>query len=312
MKNNWTLLPITLISAFLSFLIVSKSAPQDLPATEPVASDGIDLRYALLEAPPEIEATAEALGLERIAYVRPSLYTKSDPRRWDQEKAERNFAAIAAICDGAAWIITDLEWLPRRIIRWPENYTPAQLRWAVNENFLPMWAWFRSHWPAAKLSEWNLNNAFDSDQYPIAERLVINYLDAFDVGMFALYHADWKDRNKRILAHAIELSKKHGKPVITSVAERYTVRHDDGISESAPLPHDVMHEMVEIAVSPGVDVAWAWSRTYAIYFWDKPNPRDVLTEVMRGDEHPLESINAQSVLLPAQMRLRVQALGGDE
>ena len=145
------------------------------------------LTYAIDDAPAVVTAVAEALGIQRIAEVRPHLYTRVNAdrtiRTFDRERAERKFDEIAAICDGATRIVTDIEKKYRDVIRRPDDYSDVEVKEAVTQ-YIECWSWFRSHWPEAMIFEWNLVNARKSGVYTFGEELVMKHLDGFAIGVF--------------------------------------------------------------------------------------------------------------------------------
>ncbi len=124
-------IPLALMVAAVACWMAPTAAPHgppETPAIEPAAGNEIHLTYWIDSAPAEIEAIAESLGVERIAYVPPRYYTKGNPakgtpRTFSREKAEENLDAIKAICDGATWIISDIEQKHRHVVRHPDKYT---------------------------------------------------------------------------------------------------------------------------------------------------------------------------------------------
>lgn len=307
MKNQiLTLIPLVLISA-VAYAIAPPAVLPITPATEPAAS--VQLRYAILEAPPVMEATAEALGMGRIGFVRASLCFKWRPWRFDEDKAERNIVAISAICDGADIIVTDLEGEFRRRVRDPERYTKAQVTEA-EDNFAAMRQWFKERWPKAQLSEWSLSARSWNRTHPNAEKMVIEHLDFIDVSLFWKPGVRWHDRRTAMLKHAVMLGREHEMPVMVWVQTRYTIRHDDGAKEYAPLAPEAIDEMVELALSEGVDIVVLWGHDYVILFAE-PNADKYLSEMFGNDDAAdvLAQVNAQIVLLMAKIRLHSEMIG---
>ena len=301
------LIPLALMITAVACWMAPTAAPQgppETPAIEPAAGNEIHLTYSLANAPAEIEAIAEALGVERIAYVRPGLYTRGNAdrtiRTFNREKSEKNLEAIKAICDGAVWIITDIEKKHRRVVRHPKNYTEAEVKEAV-EQYVACWSWFRSHWPNALLFEWNLSNAREAGVYIFAEELVLEHLDGFAVSLFWRDKANWRDMRERIVAHANTLVAPHDKIVIAGIGARYKIKHEHGVTEFAPVSREVIDAMIEIAF--GGDVVFLWSNAHK-RLPNPPGSENVLTERLKGIDDPLAHVNAHMVLILAEMRLK--------
>jgi hypothetical protein len=272
-------------------------------------SKSIRLMYWILDAPPEITAIAEALDFDRIGFVRPSLYTKWNPKRFDVEWAQQNLEKITAALEGGEWMVTDLEGEPRRRVRYPDEYDdePGEVRRAVKE-YLTMWKWFRSHFPNLKLSEWNLSPGVDSDRFPLAEKLVLSSLDAIDISLYWRHRPGWLNGHRKVVAHAVELGRAHNKPVIVWVWERYLVWNDDHtVAVYTPVPREAIDQMIGLAMTDGVDIVALWSNTYAILAAN--NPRKIIAETAGRDagDDPLPEINANKVRLMAEMRLQAGA-----
>lgn len=224
MKNGiYKLMPLALMVAAVAYAMAPTAAPATTPTIEAMHSHEIRLTYAIADAPAAIKATAEALGIEPIGYLRPGLYTSwTDGRKhFDADKAQGNLPAITAILENQEWGITDLEKTPRRVVRFAHEidedgtrrYTSDEVKWAIDQ-FTTMWEWFRSQFPNLKLSEWNLSPSRNSGQHPLAESLVIQHLDAFDISMYWNTRPGWVNGRRKILEHAVELGRDHAKPVI--------------------------------------------------------------------------------------------------
>ncbi len=311
-------LALLLIAVFVSAIampIVVAMAPLPQPPTsQPVESTArtpIDLRYWILDAPPEIDGMAQALDFERIGFVRPKLYQRSNPSRFDAARAMRNFDAISEALYGMDWGISDLEGEPRRKVRYPHEYDEfAEVLQAIGQ-FVTMVAWFRNHFPDLKWSEWNLSPGKDSDQFPLAERLVISQFDAIDISMFWRDTGGWLNYHRQMLEHAVELGREHDKPVIVWVWERYKVWNEDHtVAVYTPVPREAIERMLDLSVVAGVDIVVFWSNTY--YLLAEGNPKRVIWETVGrdADYDPLPVINAWIVSFMAEMRLRAETLSG--
>ncbi len=304
-------IPLALMVAAVACWMAPAAAPQgppETPAIEPTTGDEVQLAYWIANAPAEIEAIAESLGVERIAYVPPRYYTKGNPakgtpRTFSREKAEENLDAIKAICDGATWIISDIEWEQRRIVRRPQDYSEATVKATVDQ-YVACWSWFRSHWPNALVFEWNLTNAGKPGVATFAEQLVLKHLDGFAISIFWHDRAKWRDVVGRSVAHANALVAPHDKIVICGIWERYKIQHDDGVSEIAPVPREGVDAMIEVAL--GGDVVFFWSNSHRRFA--SSGSKKVLTEIMNEGDDPLPGINAHVVRVLAEMRLRAEAL----
>lgn len=295
--------PFALMIAAVTCWMAPTAAPQEppeAPAIEPTIGNKIRLTYWIDNAPAEIEAIAESLGIERIAYVPPRYYTKGQPRTFNREKAEKNLDAIKAICDGATWIISDIEQKHRHVVRHPNHYTETEVKEAV-EQYVACWSWFRSHWPNALLFEWNLSNRREAGAYTFAEKLILKHLDGFAVSLFWRDKANWRDVRERIVAHANALVAPHDKIVIAGIGERYKIERENGKAEFAPVPREIIDAMIEVAL--GGDVVFLWSIAYK-RLPDRPGSRSVLTEKLNGADNPLAQVNAHMVLMLAEMRLK--------
>ena len=249
----------------------------------------IILTHSILNAPPEIEATASALGIGPIAYVPPKLYTHriGDVRTFDQAKAERKLPEIEAICDDALWIFTDIEKEHRDRIRRTQNYSDRQVK-ESGDQYIECWSWFRTHWPDAKLFEWNLVNARESGVYEDGEQLILAHLDGFAVSLFYRDQAKWLRDREAIVAHAKSLVAGSGKIVIAGIQEQYKRHNADGTTTRTPIPREFVDAMVGTALD--ADGVMLWSKTYDTQF--PPT----------GNE--LYLANARVVEMLAEMRLQ--------
>lgn len=267
-----------------------------------------DLRHAILKAPESIQAIASEWGINPIAYVRPGLYTNPSDRSWNEHKAERNLAEIKLICDGADIIITDMEKEPRRRVLHPDDYEPEEVNWAINDNFVPMWKWFRARWPKAKLSEFGLSRGRFDGEFELADELIIKHLDALDVSAYGKPdRTSWPHLIKGRIQHARELADEHDKLVVTWIWDRYKKYHQqDEATEFRPLPTDIREQMLNMAIAAGIDVTVFWSNCYHIL--DAGKPERYLTEsVNHTAEEALVLVDAQAVRLLAEMRLQEPA-----
>lgn len=318
MKNRISkLIPLAFIIAF-ACAMVPNVAPATTSTIEAMHGHELRLTYAIADAPAAIKATAEALGIEPIGYLPPKLYTSwTDGRKhFDAEKAQRNLPAITAILENNEWGITDLEKNPRRIVRFAHEvdddgtprYLTSEIRWAI-EQYETMWKWFRWHFPELKLSEWNLSPSRDSSQHPLAEGMMLRHLDAIDISMFWNTRPGWFNGRRKILRHAVELGRQHDKPVIVWIWERYKVWNEDRtVAVYEPLSREAIDQMLDLAISEGVDIVVLWSNTYSLLAAD--NPAKVIAETIGRDPDydPLPAVNARIVSLMAEMRLRAEAL----
>lgn len=301
MKNR--ILKLYLPLATLLLVAFATAQPVEPPNEPP------KLAHAILDAPPEIEAIAASLGIEQIAFVPHSFYTTGTPevRTFNIEKANKKLDTISAICDGATWIVTDIEKKHRDVIRRPDKYSDAEVKAAV-EQYVACWSWFRSHWPSAKIFEWNLTNAREADVYTFAENLVLKHLDGFAVSIFYRDKNNWQRVREEVVAHADSLVAGTDKIVIAGIHERHKIKHEGGVTEFAPLSRDIVDAMIEVAL--GADIVFFWSPTYKRI--DNPaGSANVLSEILAGVDNPEQQINARVVLVLAEMRLKAEAVDGD-
>ena len=257
------------------------------PTTQTSPSTTI-LTYAIDDAPTAVTVVAEALGIQRIAEVRPHLYTRVNGdrtiRTFDRERAERNLEAIKAICDGAVWIITDIEKKHRDVIRRPDNYSDVEVEEAVTQ-YIACWSWFRSHWPDALIFEWNLVNAREAGRYTDGEELVMKHLDGFAVSVFYRKKANWQEVRERVVAHANSLVAGTGKIVIAGIHEKYNKHQPGGSSKQIAIPRDIVAPMIEVALE--ADVVMLWSNTFR-----------------KAIDEPMSIVIARVVEMLAKMRLQ--------
>lgn len=248
----------------LIFFALLVCLPFVVAQPQPPPADPTRLAYSIENAPPEIEAKAESLGIERIAYVKPALYTRGNAdrtvRTFNREKAEQRLAEIAAICDGATWIITDIEKKHRDAVRHPDRFSGAEVKEAVDQ-YIACWSWFRSHWPDAMIFEWNLSNAREAGRNTFAEKLILKHLDGFAVSVFYRHKRNWQEVRGQVVAHANSLVASNDKIVIAGIHEKYNAHQPDGTSKSTPVPSEIVDAMVEVALE--ADVTFLWSVTYA-------------------------------------------------
>ena len=246
------------------------------------------LTYSIESAPAEIHSIASALDIERLAEVPPRFYTRLNAdqtfRTFDREKAERKLTEIAAICDGATWIVTDIEKKHRAAIRHPDNYSDVEVEEAVTQ-YIACWSWFRSHWPDALIFEWNLVNARKPGVYTFGEKLILKHLDGFAVGVFYRDKANWQRVRERLVAHANSLVEGTDKIVIAGIHEKYNAHQPDGPSKQIAIPREIVVPMVEVALE--ADVVMLWSNTF----------RKTIDE-------PMSIVNARVVEMMAAMRLQ--------
>lgn len=247
------------------------------------------LAYSIENAPPEITAIAASLSIERIAVVPPRFYTRriDDARTFSHTKAEGNLIEIAAICDGASIIITDIEKQHRSAIRNPDS-SPEQFIAAARQ-YIACWEWFHDHWPTAKRFSWNLVNAREPGVFARGEDLVLSELDGFAVSCYVRDKGNWYSVREQIIAHAKSLVDRFpNKIVIAGVHERYKDPNADGTARTlVPVPRDMIRPMVRVALQ--ADVVQLWSNSYAVDLAD-----------------PVELVNAQVVEVMAEMRIQAE------
>lgn len=304
MKRFWTC-----VMAYPAFLISIAPMPQPLVS----APAGIQLTYAIANAPPEIAATAQAVGIETFGFLRPGLYTSwtAGRKHFDADKAQRNLPALTAILENNAWMMTDLEKHPRRIVRDPDDYEPEEVKWAIAQ-YETMWKWFRTAFPNHKLTEWNLSYATDNRPFPLAEALVVRHLDAFDISFFWNTRPGWLTKHRQILQHAIDLGRQHDRPVIITIWERTKVWNADRtVAVYVPLSRTAVDQMLGIIVAeadPAVPmIVVFWSNTYSLLAAN--NPAKVIAETIGHDDDPdydpMLPVNAEIVSLMARMQLEL-------
>ncbi len=283
-------IPLALMITAVTCWMAPTAVPQQPPPSgTPSVTPTVQLGYSIENAPPEIDTIAEALGIDRIAYVKPALYTRGNAdrtvRTFNREKAEQRLAEIAAICDGATWIITDIEKKHRAAVRHPDKYSDAEVKEAVDQ-YIACWSWFRSRWPDAKVFEWNLVNAREPGRYTLGEQLVLKYLDGFAVSIFYRRKQDWQPVREQVVAHANSLVAGTDKIVIAGIHERHNDHRPGKRNKQAPIPREIVGPMVEVALK--ADVVMFWSNT----FGDRLLPE------------PLPLTNARVVEMMAEMRLK--------
>lgn len=246
------------------------------------------LTYAIDNAPAVIHSIASALGVERIAEVPPRYYTRANAdktiRTFDREKAERNFDKIAAICDGATWIITDIEKKHRDAVRHPDNFNDSEVKEAVDQ-YIACWSWFRSNWPNALIFEWSLSNAREPGRNTFAEKLILKHLDGIAVSCFWHDKANWPIVRRQIIAHANSLVASTDKIVIAGIREQYNVHNADGTSTTTPVPRAIVDTIIEVSLD--ARLVMFWSNTYRKFIDD-----------------PMSTVNARIVEMLAEMRLQ--------
>ena len=309
MKNrNWKLIPgALLIAAAIAGLSFGWWV---YPSTPTAAPSTTQLRYAIADAPPAITQVAAARGIETIGYVRPGFYTSwtNGRKHFDAAKATRNIEQLRTVLKGMDWMVTDLEKTPRRIVRDPDDYEPDEVKWAIDQ-YTTMWKWFRAHFPDLKLSEWNLSPGRDSNDFPLAETLGLKWTDSVDVSLFWHRSPGRLAKQQKILEHAIELGKLHDKTVIAWVWERRVVRNvDRTVAVYEPLSREAIDQMLDLALSEGVDIVVLWSNSYAILA--AKNPSKVIAETVGQPVHydPMPAVTARIVSLMAEMRRRAEVL----
>ena len=264
-NRNWVLssLAVIVICGVMIWLLLGLDANATAPASAQTGPSTTILTYAIDDAPTAITVVAEALGIQRIAEVRPHLYTRVNTdrtiRTFDRERAEQNLAAIAAICDGATWIVTDIEKKHRDAIRHPDNFSDAEVEEA-EQQYIACWSWFRSHWPNALIFEWNLVNAREPGRYTDGESLVLKHLDGFAIGVFYRDKANWREVREQVVAHANSLVAGTDKIVIAGIHEKHNKHQPDGSSKQIAIPREIVAPMVEIALE--ADVVMLWSNTF--------------------------------------------------
>ncbi len=216
------------------------------------------LTHAIEEAPRVILKAAKSLGIQQIVRVPPRLYTKKldDIRTFNLERAERNFEEIDDLCDRSPIIITDIENEHRDRVRRPFEYADVLVSASINQ-YIACWSWFRSHWPDAKLFEWNLTNSREPGRHDLAEQLVLNNLDGFAVSCFYRRKGNWFDVRQQVVAHAKSLVEGTDKIVLAGIHEMH---NDDTLRKKVPVPRHIVDLMVTVALQ--ADVAMLWSITF--------------------------------------------------
>lgn len=282
--------------------------PQETTTLTVAATQAISLRYAINDAPPVIEATARALGLEPFGYLPPRLYTswRDGVRYFDAEKAQRNLPEITAILNGKDLGQTDLEKTARRIVRDPDDYELEELTWAEDQFEGQMWPWFRGHFPALDLTEWNLSPAKDSTNFPRAEALIIRNLDAFDISLYWNDKPIWLSKRRQILRHAVALGREYDRPVVVTIWERMIEWNADRtVATYVPLTREAIDQVLGLVVAeaePGVEIILVfWSNSFSILAAN--NPAKILAETVgqADDYDATAAVHGRIVSLMAAM-----------
>ncbi|MCH7792403.1 MAG: hypothetical protein IID31_09020 [Planctomycetes bacterium] len=198
--------------------------------------------------------------------------------------------------------------VPLRIVRDPDSYEKHEVRWALQQ-YIQMFGWFRSRWPDAKLSAYNLSPSSPGHTFPLAEMLGLRFTDSIDVSMYWNAKENWRDSRQQIMSYAVELGRQHDLPVIVWVWDRYLIWNNDRtVATYKPLSYEAVEQMVELAISEGVDIVVLWSNTYGLLTVDSSR---IIEETINrdDDDDPLPAINARMVQLMAEMRLRAEQRG---
>lgn len=266
----------------------------------------IDLRFWADEAPEVIHDLAVAFNYKDIGFVLPYLYRSTEPQHhFDQIKAERNYDEIASVLVGQDYVITDLEKLPRRIVRDPDDYETKEVKWAQDQ-YISMWAWFRNKFPNLKLSEWGFHKAQYAGDQDMAEKLMLRYTDTIDCSVYWKPYSNWHNSRSNYISRAVSLGQQHSKPVILWVYDRYQVwTENHSVRVSHPITEQAMNEMITMAVREGVEIIVVWSNVFKILANNKPYHVIAETIGQAPSYDVLPVVTAQMALLLSRLQLRV-------
>ena len=135
--------------------------------------------------------------------------------------------------------------------------------------------------------EYNWPNGRRAEDFPLMDQMAIDHLDGFSPSVYFRSNFSWPRSAADRVNHALNLGRKHNKPVITWIWEREkSLSADRTIATYNLVPHEGLITMLDRATADGVHGVIFWSNTLQLSA--ARNPARVIPETLAPNYEPAD------------------------